>query len=34
MPAACERISARWSSSRRSGGIHVPASEPKPVDTP
>ena len=34
MPAACERISERWSSSRRSAGIQVPASEPKPVDTP
>ena len=34
MPAACERIRARWSSSRRSGGIQVPASEPKPVETP
>ena len=34
IPAACERISARWSSSRRSGGIQVAASEPNPVDTP
>ena len=34
MPAACERTSARWSSSRRSGGMRVVASEPKPVETP
>ena len=34
MPAACERISECWSSARRSGGIGVVASEPKPVDTP
>ena len=33
-PAACERTSARWSSSRRSTGIVTLASEPKPVDTP
>ena len=34
MPAACERTSARCSSSRRSGGIRVVASEPNPVETP
>ena len=34
MPAACERISARWSSSRRSAGMTTLASEPKPVLTP
>ena len=34
MPAACERTSERWSSSRRSGGMRVVASEPKPVETP
>ena len=34
MPAACERIRARCSSSRRSAGIGVVASEPNPVETP
>ena len=34
MPAACERTSARCSSSRRAAGIDVLASEPKPVETP
>ena len=34
MPAACERISARCSSARRSAGMTTLASEPKPVDTP
>ena len=34
MPAACERIRARCSSSRRSAGIGVVASDPNPVETP
>src|SRR5215218_14118 len=34
MPAACERISARWSSARRGAGIGVVASDPKPVEMP
>ena len=34
MPAACERISARCSSARRSAGIRVCASDPNPVETP
>ena len=34
IPAACERMSARCSSSRRSGGITVVASEPKPGGDP
>ena len=34
IPAACERTSARCSSSRRSTGIETLASEPKPVETP
>ena len=34
MPAACERISARCSSSRAATGITVVASEPNPVETP
>ena len=34
MPAACERISARCSSVRRSAGIRVCASDPNPVETP
>ena len=34
MPAAWLRTSARCSSSRRSGGITVVASDPNPVDTP
>jgi hypothetical protein len=34
MPAACERTIARCSSVRRSGGMLVLASEPKPVETP
>ncbi|BCB84927.1 hypothetical protein Psuf_022400 [Phytohabitans suffuscus] len=33
-PAACERISACWSSARRSGATNVLASAPKPVETP
>jgi hypothetical protein len=33
-PAACERISACCSSTRRAGSIDVCASAPKPVDTP
>ena len=33
-PAACERIRDRCRSTRRSAGIGVVASEPKPVDTP
>ena len=34
MPAAWERMSARCSSSRRSGGMAVLASDPKPVEMP
>src|SRR5215211_1494424 len=34
IPAAWERISARWSSSRLAAGIGVVASDPKPVETP
>ena len=34
IPAACERISERCSSSRRSAGITVVASDPNPVETP
>ena len=34
IPAAWERISARWRSSRRSGAMRTEASEPKPVETP
>ncbi len=34
MPAAWERIKARWSSSRRSTGIRTRARDPNPVETP
>ncbi len=34
IPAAWERISAIWSSGCRSGATRVPASAPKPVETP
>ena len=34
IPAAWERTSARWSSSRRSASIATLASEPNPVETP
>src|SRR5439155_772194 len=33
-PAACDRMRASWSSGCRSGAMRVPASAPKPVDTP
>ncbi len=33
-PAACERTTARWSSSRRSAGMRTVASDPNPVETP
>ena len=33
-PAACERMSAICSSGWRRGGMRVPASAPKPVETP
>ena len=33
-PAACDRMSERWSCARRSTGMCRVARAPKPVDTP
>ena len=34
IPAACERISERWSATRASAGIRTSASDPNPVEMP